>query len=203
MRYWIILLFTFCSLWSLADGPVNIGIKYGTNSSVMMTNFDMVLNQNLQSDQINNHFAGAFLRLNAGSVYAQPEVYFNTKGGIIKPVNATEVPIPSATTFNYQSIDLPVLLGYKIINRDLIKFRLSLGPVFTFVTANSFYTEISNLNVNDLSKRYMGWQIGAGLDIWFITLDARIENSSNILAPENQFVAKNRAYLLSVGIKLF
>ncbi|HOO84983.1 MAG TPA: hypothetical protein PLS94_10485 [Prolixibacteraceae bacterium] len=79
MRYWIILLFTFCSLWSLADGPVNIGIKYGTNSSVMMTNFDMVLNQNLQSDQINNHFAGAFLRLNAGSVYAQPEVYFNTK----------------------------------------------------------------------------------------------------------------------------
>jgi hypothetical protein len=169
----------------------------------MMTNFDMVLNQNLQSDQINNHFAGAFLRLNAGSVYAQPEVYFNTKGGIIKPVNATEVPIPSATTFNYQSIDLPVLLGYKIINRDLIKFRLCVGPVFTFVTANSFYTEIKDLNVTDLSKRYMGWQIGAGLDIWFITLDARIENSSNILAPENQFIAKNRAYLLSVGIKLF
>jgi hypothetical protein len=203
MRYWIILLFTFSSLWSLADGPVNIGIKYGTNSSVMMTNFDMVLNQNLQSDQINNHFAGAFLRLNAGPVYAQPEVYFNTKGGIIKPVNATEAQIPSATTFNYQSIDLPILLGYKIINRDLIKFRFCVGPVFTFVTANSFYTEISNLNVNDLSRRYMGWQIGAGLDIWFITLDARIENSSNILAPENQFIAKNRAYLLSVGIKLF
>lgn len=203
MRYLIILLFTFCSILTFADGPVNIGIKYGTNSSVMMTNFDMVLNQNLHSDQINNHFAGAFLRLNVGSVYAQPEVYFNTKGGIIKPVNINEISIPSATTFNYQSIDLPVLLGYKIINRDFIKLRLSIGPVFTFVTTNSFYTEISNLNVNDLSKRYMGWQIGAGLDIWFITLDAHIENGSNILSPENQFIAKNRAYLLSVGFKIF
>lgn len=203
MRFLMLLFFTFCSFGVFAEGIANIGIKYGTNSSVMMTNFDMVLSQNLQSDQINNHFAGAFVRLNVGKLYAQPEVYFNTKGGIIKPISNTEIQLPSATTFNYQTIDLPVLLGYKLVNREMLKFRLCVGPVFTFVTANSFYTEISNLNVNDLNNRYMGWQIGAGIDVWFITLDARIENSSNILAPDNPFIAKNRVYLLSVGIKLF
>jgi hypothetical protein len=115
----------------------------------------------------------------------------------------TNLQLPTLTAFEYQTIDVPILLGYKVIDRGMLNIRVHTGPVLTFLTANSFYSEMSNLSKNDLKDRYMGWQFGAGVDVWFLTFDARIENSPNIVAPENPFTAKNRTYLLSVGIKLF
>lgn len=186
-----------------AQGPVNIGIKFGTNSSAMLTNIEDVLQQNIQEDQINNYLAGAFVRLNLGRLYAQPEAYFNTKGGIIKPLGENQFSIPTATTFNYQTVDVPVLLGIKLINKPILNLRIHGGPVFSYVTANSFISEISDFNASDLNDRYMGWQVGAGVDLWFLTVDARIENSMNILNTDSNYQARNRAYLLSAGIKLF
>jgi len=49
----------------------------------------------------------------------------------------------------------------------------------------------------------VGIQAGVGCDIWFLTLDARIENSFNIFIKSSNYSATDRAYLLSVGIKLF
>ena len=186
-----------------SEGPVNIGIKFGTNRSTMITNFDDVLNQSILEEDVNNYLAGAFIRLNLGRLYVQPEAYFNTKGGIIKPASEVDITNSPSTIFNYQTIDVPALIGVKLINRDLINLRLHGGPVFSYVTANSFATEISNLNTEDLNKRYIGWQLGAGIDFWFLTIDARIENSSNILANAGDYKIRNRVYLISAGIKLF
>jgi hypothetical protein len=203
MKFFAIILLLLLKLSAHSQGPINIGIKYGTNSSTMSTNIDEVLVQNINESNINNYLAGAFIRINAGRIYAQPEAYFNTKGGIISPVGENEYQIPTKTNFNYQTIDVPVVIGYKIIDRSLINLRLHGGPVFSYVTSNSLYSEITNLRSSDLSKRYIGWQIGLGIDIWFITIDGRIENSSNVLITESPFSAINQAYLLSVGIKLF
>lgn len=198
-----ILIFTIFSLKAHSEGIINIGIKYGTNSSVMHTNFDEILEQNMNQTNMNNYFAGAFTRINIGRLYIQPEAYFNTKGGIIAPVNITETLIPSKTTFKYQTIDVPVLAGYKIIKRDMANVRINAGPVFSYITANALISELNNLQRSHLNNRYIGWQIGLGIDIWFISIDGRIENSTNILTSESPFVAKNQSYLLSVGIKLF
>lgn len=186
-----------------AQGPVNIGIKFGTNRSTMITNIDDVLNQNISEGDVNNYLAGAFIRVNIGRLYLQPEAYFNTKGGIITPIGNDQFQIPTSTTFNYQTIDVPALIGIKLINKSLVNFRVYTGPVFSYVTANSFFTEISNFNADDLNNRYVGWQLGTGLDVWFLTIDARIENSANILTPDSPYKAMNRVYLLSAGIKLF
>ncbi len=197
----ILLIVLQLALWS--QGAINIGIKYGANSSSMLTNFDEVLVQNIEESNITSYHAGAFVRINAGRIFIQPEAYFNTKGGIIKPIGDMSVQIPSVTNFEYQTIDVPLLLGFKVICRELINLRLYAGPVLTYVTANSLYSEISDLRNSDLNQRYTGWQLGTGIDIWFITLDARIENSANVLANESKYSAANRVYLLSAGIKLF
>jgi hypothetical protein len=194
------ILFTITTVYG--QDPLNIGIKFGTNRSTMITNIDDVLNQNILYEDVNNYLVGAFARASIGRLYLQPEVYFNTKGGIIKPYG-TSSEIQTNTSFNYQTIDVPVLAGIKLINRSLINFRIHGGPVFSYITASSLFTEINNFDSNDLNHRYMGWQIGAGIDFWFLTVDARIENSANILNEQSQFQARNRIYLISAGIKLF
>lgn len=203
MKYLQTLVLLFFGLSAFSIGPVDIGIKLGSNSSTMITDFDLVLTQNIQEDNINNYFVGAFARINVGRIYAQPEIYFNTKGGIITPIGINEFQIPTQTTFDYQTIDVPVLLGFKVLNRNLVNLRLFIGPVFSYVTANSLKSEITNLKLDDFKDNYMGWQMGAGVDIWFLTFDASIENSSNVLSTNSLFEAKNRTYLLSVGMKIF
>ena len=202
IRSFLTTLLLFITLSVFSEGPLNIGIKFGTNRSKMITNFDNVLDQIVLEEDVNNYLAGAFVRLNLGRLYLQPEVYFNTKGGIIKPSNQDLVNSAS-TIFNYQTIDVPALIGIKLINRDLINLRIHGGPVFSYITVNSFTTDIANFNTNDLNNQYVGWQLGAGIDIWFLTIDARIENSSNILASTSDYKIRNRVYLLSAGIKLF
>lgn len=197
----ILILFAVSRAYSL--GPLDIGLKFGTNTSSMITDIDDVLNQNINQEELNSYLAGLFLRLNVGRIYAQTEAYFNTKGGFISPVGDQQFQIPTATTFNYQTVDVPVLLGIKLIKRDLINLRLHTGPVYSYMTTPSLITDISNLDPDDINDHYIGWQFGAGIDIWFLNFDARIENSANILAPESPYHAKNRSYLLTVGIKLF
>ncbi|MGF7139001.1 outer membrane beta-barrel protein [Roseimarinus sediminis] len=199
----ISVVFLMIQTMALSQGPVNIGIKFGTNSSRMLTDIDDVLNENINEEEINNYLVGAFVRVNAGRLYVQPEAYFNTKGGLITPVSNNEFQIPTSTTFNYETIDVPLLLGIKLIDGELINVRLHGGPVFSYVTANSLASEISDFDPQHLNDTYMGWQLGAGIDVWFITFDARIENSANILSSESSFEARNRVYLLSAGIKLF
>lgn len=198
---WAVLMLIHSTVMS--QGPINIGIKFGTNSSRMLTDIDDVLNENINEEEINNYLVGAFVRVSAGRLYVQPEAYFNTKGGLITPVSNNEFQIPTSTSFEYETIDVPILLGIKLVNRSLINVRLHGGPVFSYVTANSLASEISNFDPQHLNDTYMGWQLGAGIDVWFITLDARIENSANILSSESSFEARNRVYLLSAGIKLF
>lgn len=197
------IIFLLLTHTAFCQGPVNIGLKFGTNSSTMLTDIDEVLNQNVEISSINNYLAGVFARVNIGRLYIQPEAYFNTKGGTINPLGNDQFQIPTATLFNYKTIDVPLLLGIKLINKNLVNFRIHAGPVFSYITANSLLSEITDLNTEDLNNRYIGWQIGAGIDIWFLTVDARIENSSNILVENSNYSARNRVYLLSAGIKLF
>ena len=202
-RIWHIIIFIFLAQVAFPQGPINIGLKFGTNTSTMITNIDDVLKQNIEANSVNNYLAGVFARINIGRIYAQPEAYFNTKGGTISPLGNDQFQIPTSTLFKYQTIDVPILVGLKLLNKNLINFRIYTGPVFSYVTANTMISEISDFKREDLNDRYMGWQVGAGIDIWFLTLDARIENSSNILNDNSNYEARNKVYLLSAGIKLF
>ena len=198
-KVWVLVLILLLNIVVHGQGPVNIGIKFGMNNSTMVTDIDQVLNQNVQSQDTINYFGGIFVRVNFGRLYLQPEIYFNTKGGTISLAESNL----TSSTFDYQTIDVPLLLGIKLINRDLINIRINGGPVFSYITGNDLVSDFSDLSAEDLDNRYVGWQVGVGFDIWFLTLDARIENSSNILSSSSTYEARNKVFLLSAGIKLF
>jgi hypothetical protein len=201
-RICIFLTLVLLTLGTRGNSPFNIGVKYGLNSSKMMTNFEDLIDHPMDEKEITGYHVGAFGRVNLGRIYVQPEIYFNKKGGDISPISTENSPYPSVS-FDYETLDVPLLLGVNIINRGLLKFRLNAGPVFSFITANDFHSEISDFDADSFTSNYVAFQFGAGVDFWFLTLDARIEQSANIIEKSSNYEAKNRVYLLSLGIKLF
>lgn len=195
------ILFLFIGGNIYSQDALNIGLKFGTNSSKLITNFNDVIELELEEYDINHYFTGAFVRASLGRIYLQPEAYFNTKGGLITTNENSTVQLKSI--IDYQTVDLPVLIGIKIIDKPQFNFRAYGGPLFSFVTIKSMADEIKNFDINELNNRYVGIQFGAGIDVWFLTLDARIENTSNIINQMSQYKARNRVYLFSAGIKLF
>lgn len=195
----IIILIVFLSAFhgAFSQSPINIGIKAGTNSSSFIHNVDDFFDQS----QVNNYIAGIFARITFSKVYLQPEAYINTKGGILSSPD----PLYSLITeeITYTTIDLPILLGYKLIDKPMFNFRVNAGPVLSWVTTEPMINELSDLNVNELKDNYLGIQAGIGIDLWMISIDARVETSSNIFIDKSNYSASNRVYLITAGIKLF
>ena len=170
-----------------AQSPFNIGIKAGYNSSKIKTDI-----ASFDESNVNNYLAGAFLRINLKKFYLQPEAYFCTKGGELKDVNGTN-------SFDLKSVDVPLLVGYKLIDTKLMNLRINTGPLMSFMTTTDADGE--DFNSDDIKDHFFGWQYGAGVDFMFLTLDVRMENSfGDIYSGKGD--EKSKTFLISLGILL-
>jgi len=187
----IFLLLAIVALTGKAQGFFDAGFKAGINSSKISANVDDYTPQT-----INNYLFGAFARINLGRIYIQPEAYYNSKGGeYIDKVNLSTV-----NSFDLKTIDVPALIGIKLIDQKAFNLRILAGPVFSFVTDKS---ASSQLNETAIKDNFFGWQYGAGIDFLFLTLDARMESYSNNLYDTPKFDSKNGNFVISLGVKLF
>lgn len=174
-----------------AQDVFDLGLKAGINTSKISMHVNYYTPQT-----INNYLFGAFVRINIGRIYFQPEAYYNTKGGEY----IDHIDMNTVNKFDLNTVDVPALLGVKIINKKALNLRIMGGPVFSFATDKSVKGQLAE---NNLRNSFFGWQYGAGLDILFLTFDARMESLSNNLYATPDFSSKNGIFLLSLGIKLF
>jgi hypothetical protein len=173
------------------QGFFDVGFKAGINSSKISANVNDYTPQT-----INKYLFGAFARINIGRLYLQPEAYYNSKGGeYIDKINSETV-----NSFDLKTIDVPALIGIKIINQKALNLRVMAGPVFSFVTDKSASSQLTETAIKD---NFFGWQYGAGVDFLFLTLDARMESYSNNLYDTPKFDSKNGNFVISLGVKLF
>ncbi|MDB4583577.1 PorT family protein [Draconibacterium sp.] len=183
------ILFLILSSTAFAQLTFDLGIKAGFNNSKLSLNKDDYSSKSIQK----MHY-GAFGRIGVGRIYAQPEVYFSKKGGEISSnvVNAI-------SSFDYNNIDVPVLLGFKIIKGGPVNLHIKAGPVFSFVTKSDIDGSYDPEYFND---HYFGLQYGVGVDIFFITIDARMEHGNAVY--DNTSIGlegKNSTFMVAVGIK--
>ncbi len=191
----LVLLVVLATIFSAtyAQSPVNLGLKVGYNSSKITTSLDQ-----FNEGSVNNFLAGAFVRVNFGKIYLQPEAYFNSKGGELKEVVGTS-PSQTVNSFDLKSVDVPVLLGYKIVEKGPVNLRVNTGPLFSFLTSKE--ANSTTFDPDKLKDNYFGWQYGAGVDIYFLSLDVRMENSfGDIYAGKGD--EKSKTFLVTLGIKL-
>lgn len=187
----ILIAIVLIALTGKSQGFLDAGLKAGINSSKISANVDDYTPQT-----INNYLFGAFARINLGRIYIQPEAYYNSKGGeYIDKVNLSTI-----NSFDLKTIDVPALIGFKIIDQKAFNLRILAGPVFSFVTDKSASSQLTETAIKD---NFFGWQYGAGVDFLFLTLDARMESYSNNLYETPNFDSKNGNFVISLGVKLF
>jgi hypothetical protein len=203
MKRVIVLLALVISLQQIAfaESPFNLGLKIGAANSRISTNFNEVTSLSYHANQAESYFAGAFARVHLGRVYIQPEVLFNSKDAQISTdPNIIEV----INHFDMKTVDIPVLIGFKLVDNKYFNLRFNGGPVFGFVSDSNFdLPEFTELKASDFVNNYIGWQVGMGMDIWFATLDARVEGTGNLINRDSNFTMSHTLYTLALGIKIF
>lgn len=178
----------------IAQPTFDLGLKAGLNNSKVT--FDR---SEYTSESIVKYHVGAFGRLGFNRIFVQPEAYFSAKGGEMDG-SALEM----ATRFNFSTLDVPLLLGLKVIDGDRANVRIMAGPVFGFLTSQ----DIDNEDVFDeqyYKDSYVAFQYGIGADILGFTLDLRMENTaSDIYQQSNSDLnGNNKTFMISVGYKIF
>ncbi|NOX48044.1 MAG: PorT family protein [Chlorobi bacterium] len=201
------------SMFSFAQ--LGLGVKGAVTMSNITTNVS-----DYKEAAKTGYQLGAFVRV-GDKWHLQPEVYFSLKNGQfnfditeIDPGNLNTVTKSVNYTTSLNTIDIPVLLGYTLIDPPLMNIRLQAGPVASIVTNKSFKIEVDGVeqtvddNEGDIFKDLnWGLQVGAGVDFLMFTVDLRYElGLSNIYdkpegATEDQ-TYKNNVFFLSVGWKI-
>ncbi|MFV0482860.1 MAG: outer membrane beta-barrel protein [Bacteroidales bacterium] len=103
---------------------------------------------------------GAFARLGLfGSLFIQPEAYYTFSKDAVN-IGLKEFDV------NYNSFDIPVLLGYKILDISLLRLAAVAGPVFSFGVGDNGGLDGSSMDsYTDFKSNYYGFQYGLSLDV--------------------------------------
>lgn len=140
---------------------------------------------NIQSDFSQNFTAGVFGRFYRGKVYLQPELlYFNTSNLFNVTVNTSgfqsenQHVLPQAqveVTLNSMNLQLPVLVGYELINLHLLRLRAHAGPTANYILNSKVFLsyapgsplQTSQPLTEEFNPRHIAWgfQAGLGLDL--------------------------------------
>ena len=174
-----------------AQPKLDLGLKGGVNFSKL--SFDM---DDYSAESVTKSHFGAFARVGWDRLFIQPELYFSGKGG-----DVTSDVANTFSSFDYTTFDVPVLLGYRFINGKALDIHLIGGPVWSNITKE----EVKDGNVFDESffkNHYMSIQYGVGVDVLFMTIDAKMENGLSEIYSMDGESFKNNAFMLSIGFKI-
>jgi hypothetical protein len=178
-------------------GQFSFGLKLGANFSKLSSNIDTISSSMTPGFQV-----GAFVRVGK-RFYVQPEAYYTLAGGKLSG-DTTDW----NQKFTVGSLDIPVLVGFKILNAKIVNLRILAGPMVSFIT-NSKVTNESTapFSTSDLNTVNWAIQAGAGVDVLFLTFDVRyqwglndiIKTAGSTGTPVN---SKLNTWVLSLGFKL-
>jgi len=188
MKRTILTLAALLITWLFVNAQFNFGVKAGYNSSLNLDNITAVstgeYDLNSVKGELNNGFhGGVFIRV-GGKIYVQPELLYGMqkKAYQLTIEDATNQNIPIDKLVTFSTIDIPVLIGYKIVDGKIFNIRAFAGPKFKLNAGSKFsFENIQNLDEetlkDDLGGEFkdasVGLELGAGIDLFMFTLDAR------------------------------
>ena len=154
-----------CSQLTIAQ--VGFGVKGGVNyNSESITNASSDVFEGAESKT--GYHAGIWLRFKAPvvGVYIRPElVYTSLKSEVLYK--------GTTTSYNFQKIDIPVLLGKKFFGVG----NLFIGPSFQYILSSDF--SINDLSDVDAKGFTVGLQFGGGIELGKLGIDVRWERGFN------------------------
>lgn len=176
---------------SQTTGPFHIGLKGGANFSTLS-----VSREGLTSKYTPGFSAGLMGRLDISKMYLQSELLYSRKGTGLEQDNSGN----QKTKWN--SIEIPVLVGYKILSSENTNLRIFGGGVYSYILNDkvSVLPQVKN-SFADFDKSNIGYQVGAGIDVGKLTFDFRYEGGLNNLSKD--FKSRPNSFQVSVGFMIF
>lgn len=200
------------NLSKLSMGEV-LSTRYDSNGNPYINYNGQEVRDNLREslDSKTGFVGGIYMRFGR-NLFVQPELLVSNKGGsfdIIQTDNTIER--TNEVKVKFRSIDVPLLFGLKGG-----PFRINAGPMASFPIGDNerlkeaFRNYTTNGLDNALSEAVYGYQLGAGIDIFRLSIDVRREGTfSNIASFQvNQSGSsttvkqKLNSWQVTIGIKL-
>lgn len=196
----------------LASAQLKFGVKAGYNSSLNIDNLTSLLSgtynlTNVKSELGNGFHAGVFARIGK-KIYVQPELLYALQKKdytiTLQDVSNSTVTVDKFLTTS--TIDVPVLLGYSLVNSEVLKLRVFAGPKFRLNAGSQLeFANVSNVDIEqlkgDFKKSTVSLEAGVGFDILFLTVDARLNLFDNFYIPKWDDSKLRSNLILSAGIK--
>ncbi len=188
-----------CSIFAFSGfsqvGPsFQFGAKGGLNIAKFKTDGTL-----FDTENRGGYYGGLWMRIGAGGLHLQPEVYLSGKNSSFITLTGQENKV------EFTSLDVPVLVGTKLGTADF-GLRLNTGPVFTFVLdeQQKFAQAASDVFDGKFKHTAIAWQFGLGFDIGKLSIDGRYESGlSEINSAMGYPTTKLNLYTLGIGFRIF
>lgn len=186
------------------ESQVHFLVFGGFNTSKIITEFDN--KQTILTEAKKSFNFGGGFRIDIGRVlYLQPEVYITRKGGLEKAFRQNQHDSLSQNA-DLQSLDMPVMIGLRLFEREGIALRAYGGPVVSFLQDPQGETFLNGVQVpwGEMEKTHVfSMQFGAGLDLKFLTFDVRYEYAFSPMLAFEDFKTKHKILYFTLGFKIF
>lgn len=182
-----------CCYGAMAQLPVNIGVHGGISSNrIKVKDIPNTLGTRAHT----GFMVGAFARINLGKLYIEPSLNYTHKESVWE----TEESVGSTTAttqvdhkLKLNSFDIPLMLGFQVLDLSILKLRAFLGPVVSFPKLKDV-KQITNTH-----KTNWNGKIGVGIDVWKLTFDIDYEKAFRELGHD---LKAPRSFNFTLGLKI-
>lgn len=187
-------MFAFLLLSSAAFSQVTFNPKVGANVSGLDTKL-----KDFQTEARVGWNAGFDLRLGEGFFYLQPGVHYNSATArLFQDLNMDdEIRLEDETTI--QSLKMPLNVGLRLTGNSRLFGIHAVGGITPTYMLGVQEQPSFPLSKDDLNDWTFGANVGVGLDILFLTVDANYEIGLNDFFANAE--GRNNVFTVSLGLK--
>ncbi|MDP2721719.1 MAG: porin family protein [Bacteroidales bacterium] len=184
-------------------GQFHIGPQIGFTSSKLTTN-----QNDIKTSFKSNFVFGAFARI-GDKIYVQPEINWLTQGGVWEAkTDGSEI---GKTELTYKTIQIPVSVGYKLIDMKVVNIRVFGGFAANIAADKKMKINDITEPIKDADWSNMVWQyqVGAGVDVLMFALDIKYMGGlNNLYKGDVQYdgetlSTKSNLFMVTLGWKIF
>ncbi|KIO75111.1 hypothetical protein TH53_22505 [Pedobacter lusitanus] len=171
--------------------PFHIGLKGGANFTDLSLNY-----ADLTNKYAAGYSAGAFTRIDISKLYVQGELLYTHKSSKVESAKlGTE-----KTSWN--SIEVPVTIGYKILKSAHLNVRVFGGGVYSYILNDKarILQEVKE-SFKKFDKSNIGYVAGVGVDLGKITLDLSAQGALTRMSSD--FKSRPLTFQATVGFMIF
>jgi len=197
-------------------GAANYGIRFGFGATkayldnLAVDGHDIEL---YETDTQVGYIASVFIRANMGSAFIQPEASFSHSRTAISfdrdswDDDAATRHMAAISSDGYK-IDVPLMFGYKVLNKGPYTTSIMTGPVYSLFWKDSYKTTFSGFATDgvteDIRDWTLGWRVGLeysiGMIIFNFDYQVGLQNLSNGISGD--IIADRRLGTLEFAIGL-